>query len=74
MTFEDLKIEFKKNGIIFKSKKDWEIFIPFLCGDDIRNIIMICRENLIIDWHIIFGEITDECQEPDVKIYWDRTE
>jgi len=71
MDFKNFKKEFK--GIKLKSNSDWEIFLPYSTKtEEVQSIVGICRKHLIVDWHIIFSEPTDENPEPDIRMYWDR--
>ena len=71
MNFKDFKKELKK--VDYKSKKDWEIFLPFdVTREKIQSVIDLSREHMLVDWHVIFPEITEKVPEPDIKIYWDR--
>jgi len=67
--------EFTKelNGIQYKSDKEWEIFLPYdTKREEIQKIIDVSREHLLVDWHIIFGDITEENPTPYIKMCWDR--
>jgi hypothetical protein len=74
---EIMKIEFKDfqkeiKGIKYRSKKDWEMFLPFNTSkEDIQTIIDQCRKDNITNWHIIYSEVNDKIPEPEIKIYWD---
>jgi len=70
MNFKDFRKQLK--GIKYKSDKDWELFLPFNTkAETIQKIITVCRENLIVDWHIVFGEVTKQIPEPETRMYWD---
>ena len=71
MNFKDFKKELK--DIKFKSKKDWEIFLPYGAErETVQSVIGFCRKHMIVDWHIIFPSPTEKEPEPDIRIYWDR--
>lgn len=78
VSFSALKKEINAElkGIGVKSTQEWEIFLPGKKVDQqvIDKIIKICRNHMIIDWHIYFGEETEECPNPEVRITWDRKE
>jgi len=67
--------EFKKllKGIKFKVVKEWNITLPHHTPrETIQNILDLCRENMLLDWHVIYPEPTGKDPEPEIKIYWDR--
>lgn len=71
MNFSEFKKELK--NINFKSDKEWELFLPYDTKREIiQKIIDKCREHLLLNWHIIFGEESELVPQPYIKIYWDK--
>ena len=71
MSFNDFKKELK--DIKYRSEKDWEIFLPFNTKrEKIQFIIDKCREYLLIDWHIIYTEVTEKIPEPEIFMWWEK--
>ena len=71
MKFDEFqkKLESIKYEVIGK----WDISLPFnTTSETIQKLILICRENLITEWHMIFKQPTDANPEPNINIYWDR--
>ena len=71
MKFEEFhkKLESIKHEVIGK----WDISLPFdTTSETIQKIIHICRENFIVEWHIIYKNPTNMIPEPAINIYWDR--
>jgi hypothetical protein len=71
ITFKEFQKSLK--GIDYKVMGDWDIMLPFNTSrETIQKIIDASRENLVVDWHIKYSEITEEVTEPKVNFYWDR--
>ena len=71
MTFAEFKKEL--SGIKYSSKKDWQIFLPFdTKRETLQKILDICKEHLMVDWHVVYGNETVENPSPEIKIFWDR--
>jgi hypothetical protein len=71
MTFNEFKKELK--GIKYRSKKDWEIFLPYdTKRETLQIVIDKCREHLLLDWHIYYKDETEEDKTPDIEISWNR--
>lgn len=72
MKFEDFKKSLK--GIEYKSGKDWEIFLPYSARhDDVKKVIEICRNHLMVNWHLNIPEPTPEIPEPEIKMWWEKS-
>ena len=73
MKFADFQKKLK--GVRFRVVDAWSFGLPF--GTDrekIQIIIDICRDNLIVDWHIVYVQPTEAVPEPEISIYWDRND
>ena len=71
MNFKEFEKELK--DIKFKSKNEWEIFLPFNTEQKtIQSVIDISKHHMLINWHVIFTDPTDKKPEPDIRIYWDQ--
>ena len=71
MNFKDFKKELKDSGLNFKSKKDWELFLPHKTNtESVQSLVAICRKNMLVNWHIIFPELVDEKDKPEIWVYW----
>ena len=69
--------EFEKHlkGIPYTASDEWTIDLPHGTKQEvIQKVIDICKDLLIIDWHIIYPEPTEFCPEPRITIYWDRND
>lgn len=71
MTFKEFEKHLK--DIKYTVNGDWDISLSYDAKPErVQKLIDICREHLILDWHVIHGEVTEEIPEPDIRIYWDR--
>lgn len=71
MSFKEFEKHLK--GIKYKVKGDWDIRLKHgTKPETIQKIIDVCKEHLVIDWHIIYPEETEKELEPDIEVYWDR--
>ena len=74
-TYKEIKKEI--NTALGKTKisgtKDWEFFIETPVEQEtVQAIVDVCKYNLLLDWHIIFGTPTEKTPHPKARIYWDR--
>lgn len=48
-----------------------EIFLPFsVTQEQIKSIILKCREKMMVNWHLEFTEPDEKNPEPEVRMYW----
>jgi hypothetical protein len=71
VNFKEFEKELK--GIRYRSIADWEILMPFNTKPEmLQRVIQKCRDFLLIDWHVIISDPTEENPEPELRMYWDR--
>ena len=71
MTFKEFEKHLK--GIKYTANGAWDISLPYE-SKDVQKLIDICREHLIVDWHITYPEPTEDVPNPTIFFYWDRTD
>lgn len=67
--------EFQKllKGIKYRVIQEWDIALPFNTDQEtIQKILDICREHLLVDWHVVYPDPTELTPEPETNMYWDR--
>jgi hypothetical protein len=73
MNFNDFQKKLK--NIRYRTEKEWEIFLPFSTSTEtIQKIITICRNDMLINWHLKILDSTEEIPEPELKMYWGSRE
>lgn len=68
MEFKEFDKQLK--GIKHKVIGDWNIELPF--ESNYHPVIAKARDNMLLKWHVIIGEVTDENPKPPIRIYWDK--
>jgi len=64
----------KSVKIPHRSKKEWEIFFPNnITQEQLQSVINTCRENQLVNWHIIHPttEILEKNPKEEIRMYWD---
>jgi len=73
MNFNDFQKKLK--GIKYRTEKEWEIFLPFSTSTEtVQKIIAICRNDMLINWHLKIPEVTEEIPSPELRMYWGNRE
>jgi hypothetical protein len=72
ISFAEFVKDFKNiKGFDLRVSEDWNIFLPYNTSKEaIQLFINKCREKLIVNWHIKYGEVTKLNPTPDIWIYW----
>ena len=72
VNFQDFIKDFKDiKGFDFKISEDWNILTPYDTSKEaIQLFINKCREKLMVNWHIKYGDVTGLNPTPDTWIYW----
>jgi len=68
MEFKEFDKQLK--GIKHKVISDWVIELPF--DSDYHPVIKIARENMLVDWHVLIGEPTNDNPKPPIKMFWEK--
>ena len=72
VTFNDLVKELTATGLHFRcTDKDWEIYLPHSPAIAVQNVIRVCRNYVMVNWHVVFPEATKNNPQPEIHIYWE---
>lgn len=73
ITFEEFLKLLTRNSIRFTVSSDWSLLLPNSTRQStVQKLIGLCREHLLVTWHIVYPEPTEEFTEPDIQVWWEQ--